>query len=44
MKLWRSTLGLACLLGVASTARGADGWKIPAVTKNFPKGLAGGRF
>ena len=39
MKLWTLTLGLACLLGVASAAHGADRWNVPAVTKKFPNGL-----
>ena len=39
MKLWRLTLVLACLLSMAGVARGADGWKVPAVSKKFPNGL-----
>ncbi len=39
MKLWRLTLILACLAGMAGAARGAEGWKVPAVTRKFPNGL-----
>jgi len=39
MKLWRLTLVLTGLLGMAGAASGADGWKVPAVTKKFPNGL-----
>ena len=48
MKLWRSKFFLAGLLGLLSlispwalvgSAFGADGWKVPAVTKKFPHGL-----
>jgi len=30
---------LACLMGLSSSARAADGWKVPAVTKKLPNGL-----
>jgi predicted Zn-dependent peptidase len=39
MKLWRLSLFLACLLGMAGSAYGAGGWKVPAVTRKFPNGL-----
>lgn len=48
MKLWQSTSVLAGLLGLVSlispaglgdSAFGADGWKVPAVTKKLPNGL-----
>jgi zinc protease len=39
MKLWRLTMVLASLLGMAGAAYGAEGWKVPAVMKKFPNGL-----
>jgi predicted Zn-dependent peptidase len=39
MKLGRLTRVLACLLIMAGPARGAEGWKVPAVTRKFPNGL-----
>jgi zinc protease len=39
MKLWSSSVILACLLGSISFAEGGDRWKVPAVTKTFPNGL-----
>jgi predicted Zn-dependent peptidase len=39
MKFWRLSVVLACLLGMAGMARGAGGWKVPAVTRKFPNGL-----
>jgi zinc protease len=39
MKLWRLTLILACLVSMAGAARGAEAWKVPAVTRKFANGL-----
>ncbi len=33
------TVLCVCLLGMTGTARAAEGWKVPAVTKKFPNGL-----
>jgi zinc protease len=33
------TLLFICLLGLTATAKAAEGWKVPAVTKKFPNGL-----
>ncbi len=39
MKVWRFAILLACILGIAGSARAAEGWKVPAVTKKLPNGL-----
>jgi predicted Zn-dependent peptidase len=39
MKVWRFTLIVACLLGMAGMAHAAGVWKVPAVTRKFPNGL-----
>ena len=39
MRLGRSIWALIFLAGLAGSAQGAEGWKVPAVTRKFPNGL-----